>query len=70
MYDWIYDTLRLNGILEVVFLWVIALFIAMYLPGMSLKDCVECGSCWNICDFDAVIFEEPKGGIGVRFEYG
>lgn len=36
----------------------------------NLKDCVECGACWNICDEDAVIFEEPKGGTGVRFTYG
>ena len=33
-------------------------------------DCVECGACWNVCDADAVIFEEPKGGTGVRFSYG
>jgi MinD superfamily P-loop ATPase len=36
----------------------------------NLKDCVECGACWNVCNFDAVIFEEPKGGTGVRFALG
>ncbi len=42
---------------------------AIYRP-VNLKDCVECGACWNVCEFDAVIFNEPKGGTGVRFEYG
>ncbi len=28
------------------------------------------GACWNVCEFDAVIFEEPKGRTGVRFTYG
>ena len=36
----------------------------------NLKECVECGACWNICTSDAVIFEEPAGGTGVRFTYG
>ena len=36
----------------------------------NLKDCVECGACWNICNFDAIIFGEPKGGTGVRFALG
>lgn len=41
----------------------------IYRP-IHLKECVECGACWNVCDYDAVIFEEPKGGTGVRFSYG
>lgn len=41
----------------------------VYYP-KNLKDCVECFACWNICDYDAVIAEEPKGGTGVRFTYG
>jgi NAD-dependent dihydropyrimidine dehydrogenase PreA subunit len=36
----------------------------------NLKNCVECFACWNVCEFDAVIAEEPKGGTGVRFTYG
>lgn len=36
----------------------------------NLKNCVECFACWNVCDYDAVIAEEPKGGTGVRFSYG
>ena len=42
---------------------------AIYRP-INLKQCVECGACWNVCDEDAVVFEEPKGGTGIRFSYG
>lgn len=42
---------------------------AIYRP-VKLNLCCECGACWNICDADAVIFEEPKGGTGIRFSYG
>ncbi|MFX0020215.1 MAG: ATP-binding protein [Promethearchaeota archaeon] len=41
----------------------------IYRP-VNLKRCCECGACWNVCFDDAVIFEEPKGGTGVRFSYG
>jgi NAD-dependent dihydropyrimidine dehydrogenase PreA subunit len=36
----------------------------------KLKLCVECGACWNVCRFDAIIMSEPAGGTGVRFTYG
>ena len=36
----------------------------------NLRDCVECGACWNVCEADAVIFGEPRGGTGVCFAYG
>jgi ferredoxin-like protein FixX len=32
--------------------------------------CVECGACWNVCESDAVVFGEPRGGTGVKFAYG
>jgi ferredoxin len=41
----------------------------IYRP-VNLGDCVECGACWNVCNEDAVIFGEPRGGTGVRFAYG
>ena len=41
----------------------------IYRP-LRLADCVECGTCWNVCSADAVLFSEPKGGSGVRFTYG
>jgi MinD superfamily P-loop ATPase len=42
---------------------------SVYRPS-NLKNCVECGACWNVCEDDAVIFSEPAGGTGVRFSYG
>ncbi|MCD6121875.1 MAG: ferredoxin family protein [Spirochaetales bacterium] len=41
----------------------------IYRP-VNLKSCAECGACWNVCGYDAVIFEEPRGGTGIRFIYG
>ena len=37
---------------------------------VNLVDCVECGACWNACPAEAVEFNEPPGGTGVRFAYG
>lgn len=42
---------------------------SVYRPS-NLKLCAECGACWNVCEFDAVIFGDPAGGTGVRFSYG
>jgi ferredoxin-like protein FixX len=42
---------------------------AVYRP-VRIKECVECGACWNVCRDDAVVFGEPHGGTGVRFSYG
>jgi ferredoxin-like protein FixX len=36
----------------------------------GLKQCAECGACWNVCESDAIDFNEPAGGTGVRFTYG
>ena len=36
----------------------------------NLARCAECGACWNVCEADAVVFGEPRGGTGVRFTYG
>jgi ferredoxin like protein len=32
--------------------------------------CLECGSCWQVCDFNAINFSYPKGGTGVIFRRG
>jgi len=37
---------------------------------VNLTACIECGACWNVCPADAVEFDEPPGGTGVRFSYG
>jgi NAD-dependent dihydropyrimidine dehydrogenase PreA subunit len=36
----------------------------------NLAECVECGACWNTCPAEAIDFDEPPGGTGVRFAYG
>lgn len=37
---------------------------------LNLNNCVECGACWNICKSDAIIYQEPRGGTGVKFSLG
>lgn len=34
------------------------------------EKCLECGSCWLVCKFDAIDFSYPKGGTGVIWKYG
>ncbi len=36
----------------------------------SLDECMECGSCWYICDREAIVFSWPKGGTGFRTRFG
>ena len=32
--------------------------------------CLECGSCEQVCDYNAINFCYPKGGTGVVFKRG
>lgn len=32
--------------------------------------CLECASCWQVCDYNAINFKFPKGGTGVVFLRG
>ncbi|MHA1429839.1 MAG: 4Fe-4S dicluster domain-containing protein [Candidatus Freyarchaeota archaeon] len=34
------------------------------------EKCLECGTCWLVCDSNAIDFTYPKGGTGVVWEYG
>lgn len=36
----------------------------------SLDTCMECASCWYVCDAGAIRFSWPKGGTGFRTEWG
>ncbi len=38
--------------------------------GLDLTRCIECGACWFVCTPDAITFEYPKGGAGIRVRYG
>ncbi len=50
-------------------LWVVKEGTARILD--SYKElCLECGSCWQVCDYNAVNFRYPKGGTGVVFRRG
>jgi ferredoxin-like protein FixX len=37
---------------------------------VSLDECMECGSCWYICDREAIRFSWPNGGAGFRTRFG
>jgi NAD-dependent dihydropyrimidine dehydrogenase PreA subunit len=37
---------------------------------VSLAECMECGSCWYICERGAILFSWPKGGTGFRTRFG
>jgi len=34
------------------------------------KKCMECGSCWQACKYDAIDFSFPKGGTGIVVAQG
>ncbi|MHA1799344.1 MAG: 4Fe-4S binding protein [Candidatus Helarchaeota archaeon] len=37
----------------------------------NYKDiCLECGACWQICEFNAIKWKYPNGGTGVIFRRG
>ena len=36
----------------------------------NLDKCMECASCWYVCEEDAIIFCWPQGGTGFRSEWG
>jgi len=36
----------------------------------SLDACMECASCWYVCDTGAISFKWPTGGTGYRSDWG
>ncbi|MHA1264943.1 MAG: indolepyruvate ferredoxin oxidoreductase subunit alpha [Candidatus Helarchaeota archaeon] len=32
--------------------------------------CMECASCENICDYNAIRFSYPPGGTGIKYLHG
>jgi ferredoxin-like protein FixX len=40
------------------------------IPPNYATKCVECGSCWVVCQSDAIDFSYPDGGTGVTWEHG
>jgi len=37
---------------------------------LTYETCCECGACWFVCPENAIEFSWPKGGTGIRIEYG
>jgi ferredoxin-like protein FixX len=50
-------------------LWELKKSKAFISPDYTEK-CVECGSCWLVCESNAIEFRYPEGGTGVIWEYG
>jgi ferredoxin-like protein FixX len=36
----------------------------------SLENCMECASCWYVCQDTAIIFSWPLGGTGFKSDWG
>ncbi|MEJ2295228.1 MAG: hypothetical protein P8Y23_10725 [Candidatus Lokiarchaeota archaeon] len=36
----------------------------------SLENCMECASCWYVCEPEAIDFTWPLGGTGFRSDWG
>ena len=36
----------------------------------SYEGCLECGSCWIVCDRGAIDWTLPRPGFGICYEYG
>jgi len=36
----------------------------------DLNRCLECGSCWYVCQENAIIFTWPSGGTGYKTDWG
>jgi ferredoxin like protein len=34
------------------------------------ENCLECGTCRVACPNEAVVWEYPNGGMGVKYRYG
>lgn len=37
---------------------------------INLEKCMECASCWYVCQEEAIIFTWPPGGTGFRSDWG
>jgi len=34
------------------------------------ERCMECVCCESVCDYNAITFEFPKGGTGIKYQHG
>lgn len=41
-----------------------------YLVDDYQSKCLECGSCYQVCESDAIKFRYPAGGTGIIYKQG
>ena len=34
------------------------------------ERCMECAACESVCDYNAITFEYPMGGTGIKYQHG
>ena len=37
---------------------------------VSHENCLECGTCLQVCTREAIDWKVPDGGVGVKFRFG
>jgi ferredoxin like protein len=37
---------------------------------VSYENCIECGACRMICPYNNISCVMPRGGYGIRYQYG
>jgi len=37
---------------------------------VSFENCLECGTCRNVCEKEGIEWRFPDGGMGVKYRYG
>lgn len=37
---------------------------------INSENCLECGSCWVACEWDAIEWNNPPEGYGIRYKHG
>ena len=42
----------------------------IYIVDDYQSKCLECASCYQVCDSGAIYFQYPKGGTGIVIEKG
>ena len=68
------DIEKCNGcsmcaIICIVNLWKLKEGVA-YIFDEYKEKCLECGSCAQVCEPEAITFKYPTGGTGIVYEYG
>jgi len=60
---------KLCAIICIVNLWKMKEGVAFIIDEYKEK-CLECGSCAQVCESEAITFKYPSGGTGIVYEHG